>query len=39
MTTALAFILGWIIGGIVGFFGAALCVAAKRGDEMQERQP
>ncbi len=28
------FIIGLFIGGIVGFFTAALCAAAKRGDEV-----
>lgn len=39
MSPVLAFILGWLIGGAVGFFGAALCAAARRGDDMMDRKP
>lgn len=31
------FIIGWILGTVLGFFVAALAVAAKKGDEMGEQ--
>lgn len=31
------FILGSIFGGTIGLFTAALCMAAKQGDEMENR--
>ena len=37
MNPALAFLLGLLFGTIVGFFAAAMCAAAKRGDRDLER--
>lgn len=34
---ALAFIAGLFVGGFVGLLAAALCVAARRGDEQLDR--
>jgi gas vesicle protein len=30
----MSFLLGLVVGALVGFFVAALCVAARRGDEL-----
>jgi len=32
MSAWLAFVLGYFLGGLMGFFAAALCRAAKEGD-------